>query len=186
MFLLQSTNRISKYMLVEMKQELTSSLAPYISVTQPVWDTEAVRVVRIQERMQNVSPALLGYTEFQGDVYIVQEMQPAKDGFNFKLIRDRYRDIYQVISEMGALTASAQLRSSGWRGSANADRLEAFGGEEGWQASLIDYAQLYAGVVEENFKVYCKGLRCRRIPHLVTGEKSRFYPPENRCQQTDQ
>ncbi len=164
MFLLQSTNRISKYMLVEMKQELPSSLAPYISVPQPVWETEAVRIVRIQERMQNVSPALLGYTAFQGDVYIIQEMQPAKDGFNFKLIRDRYRDIYQVISEMASLTASAQLRSSGWRGSANADALEAFGKQDGWQAALINYALQYAGVVEENFKAYCKAYDAGAFP----------------------
>ena len=37
------------------------------------------------------------------------------ESFNFKLVRDRYRDMYQVIGDMGILTASAQIRSSGWK-----------------------------------------------------------------------
>jgi hypothetical protein len=84
----------------------------------------------------------------------MQEMQPAKDSINFRLLRDRYRDMYSVIDSMAMLTASAQLRSSGQDGSATTDELKAFGLEEGWQEAVLKYAGQYALRVKEYYEAF--------------------------------
>ena len=83
-------------------------------------------------------------------------MQPVKDSINFKLIRDQYRDIYQVIDDMATLTASAQLRSGGTDGSAITDEMKVFGHHEGWQEEKLNYAQQYATKVKHDYGQFIK------------------------------
>jgi uncharacterized protein (DUF2252 family) len=152
-FLLKSLNETGyKYILLDMKEAAPSSLSPYISVPQPSWRSEADRVISAQRRMQNRCPALLSTSMFRDKSFIMQEMQPAKDSINFRLLRDRYRDMYAVIDSMAMLTASAQLRSSGQDGSATTDELKKFGVTEGWQEAVAEYAARYALVVKDYYE----------------------------------
>ncbi len=154
-FLLKSLNETGfKYILLDMKEAVGSSLAPYVFSPQPHWRSEADRVISAQRRMQNRCPALLSTSVFRGKSFIMQEMQPAKDSINFRLLRDRYRDMYSVIDSMAMLTASAQLRSSGQGGSATTDELKAFGLEEGWQEAVLKYAGQYALRVKEYYEAF--------------------------------
>jgi uncharacterized protein (DUF2252 family) len=154
-FLLKSLNETGfKYILLDMKEAAPSALAPYLLSSQPAWLSEADRVISAQRRMQNRCPALLSTSTFRGKSFIMQEMQPAKDSINFRLLRDRYRDMYSVIDSMAMLTASAQLRSSGQNGSAITDELKAFGREEGWQDSVLTYAAQYARRVREYYDAF--------------------------------
>jgi len=149
--LLKSINKEGeKYLLIDMKQALGSSLASLVNTRQPAWETEADRIVTIQQRMQNRAPALLSTTRFNNDCYVIQEIQPTKDSINFKLLRKDYRHMYQVIDSMGMLTASAQLRSSGRQGAENVDGLIEFAGDESWQEDILRYAITYAA----KLKVY--------------------------------
>ena len=153
-FLLESVIKPGKYLLVDMKQARTPALAQYVHIKQPKWTSEAERVVAIQQRMQNIAPALLSHSVFKDESYLIQEMQPTKDSIDFKLIQDRYRDIYQVIDDMGMLTASAQLRSSGRQGAATADDLIAFGQDTTWQETILTYAMAYANKVKADYKQF--------------------------------
>ncbi|MFM6202762.1 MAG: DUF2252 family protein, partial [Dolichospermum sp.] len=45
--------------LLDFKEIQSSSLQPYLPVSQPEWETPAKRVVAIQQRLQGTSPALL-------------------------------------------------------------------------------------------------------------------------------
>ena len=154
LFLLKSTNTKHKYLLVDMKESRPSSLSPYLNVEQPVWQSEAVRIISVQQRMQNMSAALLSATTFEGEPFVLQELQPVKDSIKFKLIRDQYRDIYQVIDDMAILSASAQLRSGGMNGSAIIDELKAFGEDTEWQEHLLEFAFKYAKKVKKDYKQY--------------------------------
>jgi len=154
MFLLKSTNVKEKYLLVDMKQSRNSSLQPFLKNKQPVWSCDATRIIAIQKRMQNVPPALLSSTRFKNEDYVIQEMQPAKDGIRLVDIKDRYRDIYQVVDDMATLTASAQLRSSGRQGSATADELILFGQSENWQEQVLNYAYKYTEKVNTDFQEF--------------------------------
>lgn len=154
LFLLKRGDRKNKYLLLDMKQEMPSSLQPYVTLKQPRWKSEAERVILIKERMQNMSPALLGTTSFKGDSFAIQEMQPMEDSINFELIKDRYKDIGRVIEDMAELAAASQLRSSGRQGSSIADELISFGQNSSWNEGLLHYAEKYAKQVRIDYQQY--------------------------------
>jgi uncharacterized protein (DUF2252 family) len=151
MFLLQDRSDKDDYMLVDMKEALPSTLQPILPIAQPVWLSEAQRIVSVQQRMQNVPPAMLAAVIFKGRPYILQELQPVKDSIRFELIKDRYSDMKEVIESMAELTASAQLRSTGRQGSAIADELIAFGSRRDWQPEVLGYAESYARQVQADY-----------------------------------
>jgi hypothetical protein len=141
-------------MLLDMKEAVPSSLTRYEFSPQPAWRSEAERVISTQRRMQNRCPALLSTSDFRDKSFIMQEMQPAKDSIDFRLLRDRYRDMYSVIDSMAMLTASAQIRSSGQDRSATTDELKGFGVQEGWQEAILSYASSYAQRVKKNYDAF--------------------------------
>ena len=171
LFLLKSTNTKNKYLLVDMKQSTPSSILPYIPIKQLAWDTEAERIITIQKRMQNVSSSLLSTTVFRGEPYVIQELQPVKDTIKFKLLKDDYRDIYHVIDDMAALTASAELRSGGIQGSSNIDDLSAFGLSPDWQEHVIAYGQKYAEKVKRDYKQFMKDYKKEIFKLKMTNEE---------------
>jgi uncharacterized protein (DUF2252 family) len=159
LFLLKSRDTKNKYLLLDMKQAFNSSLQPYIKIQQPAWGSEAERVFAIQERMQNVSPALMEVIVFKDEPYVLTQMQPTEDKMNFELIKNRYKDIDKVISDMAVLTASAQLRSSGRQGSAITDELITFGQNNQWQQALLEYAFKYTKQVNKDYKEFMTGYK---------------------------
>jgi uncharacterized protein (DUF2252 family) len=155
-FLVEKLQSPGKYVLIDMKQETASSLQPFLSLQQPAWTAESERVVAIQQRMQNVSPAFLSSASFRKNSYILKELQPIADKINFKVIKDKIKDLQKVIEDMAMLTASAQLRSSGRQGSAIADELIAFGQNNEWQKKIVDYAMNYSSQVKKDYDEFAK------------------------------
>ena len=121
---------------------------------QPNWKTNGERIIKIQKRMQNCSPAFLSTTIFQDKEYVVQELQPQKNSINFNLLKDRYRDMCRVILDMAILTASTQLRSSGMNHSANADKLIRFGHNKDWHQPMLEYAEKASSKTMEYFQEF--------------------------------
>jgi uncharacterized protein (DUF2252 family) len=158
-FLLRNNEEPKRHLLIDMKEALPSSLQPWIDIPQPTWASEAQRVVTVQERMQNIGPALLSTTHFQGRSFVLKEMQPTADKIDFLAVRDRYKDIACVVEDMAFLTASAQLRSAGRQGAAPPDDLILFGQDEHWQQPLLDYARSYAKQVEKDYQEYFKAYK---------------------------
>ena len=158
-FLVEKLRNPSKYILVDMKQATVSSVQPFLSTPQPAWVTEADRVVTVQQRMQNVSPAFLSSVKFKNDSYSLKELQPSADKIDFIVIKDKFKDIKRVIADMAMLTASAQLRSSGRQGSAIADELILFGQNNEWQKKVIEYASNYSDQVKKDYGEFAKAYR---------------------------
>src|SRR5580692_1147484 len=158
-FLLRNTKDHKKHLLIDMKQAPPSSLQPWVTNPQPAWTSEAERVVAIQQSLQNINPALLSVTTFDGAPYVIKEMQPTADKIDFLVIRDRYKDIACVVEDMAFLTASAMLRSAGRQGAALPDELIAFGADQHWQQGLTDYAMSYAEQVKKDYLVYFKAYK---------------------------
>lgn len=140
LFLLKSINTKDSYLLIDMKQAFDSSLTPYFKKVQPAFEDNANRIITIQKRMQHVSASLLSTSRFKNEDYVMQELQPVKDTIDFKILKNDYRNMYQVIDDMAILTASAQLRSTGMDGSATKDELMAFGRQEKWKLILPEIA----------------------------------------------
>lgn len=157
LFLLKSTHTKEKYLIIDMKQSFPSSLQPYVRLKQPDWETEAHRIISVQQRMQYMSASLLSATVFDGKPYVIQELQPYKDTLRFGLIKNNYRDLYQVIDDMAILTASSQLRSGGMDGSATIDGLKAFGAAvEEWQEKAVLFALNYTNTVKRYYRQFLK------------------------------
>lgn len=173
--LLKSLNENGeKYLLLDMKQSRPSSAVPFVSMQQPRWNSEAERIVCVQQIMQNRPPALLSTTHFQGVDYVIQEMQPVKDNINFRLLRKDYRHMYQVIDDMAMLTASSALRSSGRQGSATADELIAFGKNDQWQEAVLQYAINYAHEIKKYYLLFLKDFKAgafRDLTHSQLGDE---------------
>lgn len=157
LFLLKSMNTKNKYLLLDMKQASPSSLHPYIKIRQPKWASEAERIIEIQERMQNMSPALLSPVVFKDEPYVLKQMQPTEDKINFELLKYRYNEIDKVINDMALLTASAQLRSGGRQGSAIIDELIAYGQNNDWHEDMVKRALQYTAKVEKDYKEFMAG-----------------------------
>ncbi len=154
-FLLKESNENeSKYLLLDMKQVKASATASFVNIPQPIWKSEAHRITEIQKRMQNCPPALLSPVVFKEQNFIIKELQPQKDGLDFKLFCDRYHDMGDVIKTMAILIASAQLRSTGRQGSAIADELIAFGNNENWQQEIINFALVHSGRISDYFNEF--------------------------------
>lgn len=154
LFLLKSTNTKGKYLLLDMKQSFPSALEPYINDPQTQWLSESMRIISVQQRMQNVFSSLLSTTNFQGDSYVIQELQPVKNTIKFKLIKDKYRDLCQVIDDMAILTASSQLRSGGMDNSATIDELREFGTRKDWQDEILRIARQKSISIKQYYKEF--------------------------------
>ena len=76
------------------------------------------------------------------------------DKLNVKELFKNLEDTNHVMQNMGVLTASAQLRSSGRQGAATADDLIAFGADASWQSAIMFFAFAYAEQVKLDFDSY--------------------------------
>jgi uncharacterized protein (DUF2252 family) len=154
MFLLQNKTDKYKFLFLEMKAAARSSVLPYIKISQPVWPSEAERVITAKKRMQNVSPALLSTINFQEQDYVIQEMQPIADKIGFEIMPGNKKGVVTILLDMAILTASAQLRSGGIQGSATIDELTSFAGNNGWHKPLLDYAKKYSTQVKSDYQQF--------------------------------
>lgn len=153
-FLFRHLEKTKKYLLLDMKEVMASSLNPYVTIQQPHWLNESERICTIEEYMQNNSPALLGSTHFKNVDYMIRELQPSSDKIDFQLIKNSNKDLSQVINDMAILTASAQLRSAGRKGAAIPDDLIAFGKNTGWQKNILDFSKEYSAEVKRYYNAY--------------------------------
>jgi uncharacterized protein (DUF2252 family) len=92
---------------------------------QPRWGCEAERVATVQHFMQYVPIARLSWIPGRHVSFIVHELQPADD----RIIADELSpsDYEEFVRQWARLLASAQLRTGGWKGSADLDELIAYG-----------------------------------------------------------
>ena len=141
--------------LLDLKEALPSSLKPKLKVRQPAWNTEAERVVAIQQRMQAVSPAFLRAVVIGKKSYVLRGLQPNEDRVDLQRWDGRRGRLEHVMTAMGQLAAWGQLRSSGRQGSAIADELVAFGAKTKWRKALVKVALEYSKKVEQDWERYC-------------------------------
>jgi uncharacterized protein (DUF2252 family) len=142
--------------LLDVKQELGSSLQPYVNLPQPHWSNQAERVITIQNRVQGTPPALLAALELDTKTYVLRELQPLEDRVNLKESKGKPNRLQKVIRTMSEITAWGQLRSSGRQNSAIADELIAFASTTNWRQPLLDYAQAYSVQVQKDYTAFCK------------------------------
>ncbi|MFM6133986.1 MAG: DUF2252 family protein, partial [Sphaerospermopsis kisseleviana] len=140
--------------LLDFKETQPSSLQPYLTVSQPQWETPSQRVVAIQQRLQGTYPALLEAINDGDKSYVLRELQPEQDEVILQAWDKKLRRLEKLIQTMAEVTAWDQLRSSGRQGSAIADELINFGECSEWHSSIIEYARNYSQKVSQDFQEF--------------------------------
>jgi uncharacterized protein (DUF2252 family) len=143
--------------LLDLKETQISSLAPYLNVTQPEWESNSARVINIQQRVQGTPPALLGIVVDGNKSYALRELQPTQDKVDLKTGDGKIGRLERLIQTMGEITAWGQLRSGGRQGSAIADNFIDFAHSADWRQETLDYAHSYAKRVKQDFDEFCQG-----------------------------
>jgi uncharacterized protein (DUF2252 family) len=140
--------------LLDLKLAPGSALAPYLSVPQPKWKSQAERVVAIQQRVQATSPAFLHAVTIRNKPYVLDELMPAQDKLQLADWSRKLQSLEEMLNAMGQLVAWGQLRSSGRQGSATADELIDFGRETNWRNLILSYASHYSERVHQDWQTF--------------------------------
>ena len=142
--------------LLDLKHALPSSLTPYLQIKQPRWQTEAHRIVELQQRMQAVSMAFLHPVVIGKNAYVLRALQPSEDRVEFNGIHNEPQLIDVTMRTMGELVAWSQLRSSGRDHSAIIDTLIEFAQRKKWKKALIDIAEQCGVQTEQDWRIYAE------------------------------
>lgn len=140
--------------LLDLKQAVPSSLLPQSTIKQPLWQSEAERVVTLQKRMQAIPMAFLHAVHLGKSAYILRGLQPSEDRVALVDWNGKLHRLEEVIATMGEVTAWAHLRSAGRQGSSNADEFVAFGQRSDWQGQLMDAANAATAAVMSDWQAY--------------------------------
>ena len=158
--LVRGRGSIGENFLLDLKYACGSALAPYVTLKQPAWASEAERVVAIQKRVQAIAPAFLSAVQIGERSYVLKELLPDQDRLSLDAWNGKLRRLEGVMQTMGSLVAWAHLRSSGRQGSAIADQWIDYGHNAArWRKDLLDYAQFYHQQVSADWKQYAGAYR---------------------------
>lgn len=142
--------------LLDFKQQLGSSLQPYVSIDQPQWENSAARVIEIQQSVQSSPPALLAAIEFNGGSYSLRELQPTQDKITLKPDKITLTQLEQLINTVAQVTAAAHLNGSNKLGTTINRDLIAFGKRLDWQEEVLIYTTNYANKVRLDYHDFCQ------------------------------
>jgi uncharacterized protein (DUF2252 family) len=145
-----------KNYLLDFKQQLGSSLYPYLSVEQPQWKNPATRVIKIQQLVQSAPPALLAAIDFNDGSYSLRELQPTQDKITLKTGKISLAQLEKLIDTMAQVTAAAHLNSSGKLGATTQQELIAFGNKLDWQQEVLAYTSNYSQQVKRDYRDFCQ------------------------------
>ncbi len=133
--------------LLDMKLASESSAGKRLARVQPPWKSQAARVVAIQQRAQAIAPAFLTSVRYDGEDFVLKELQPSQDRLDLASVRGALKPLSTAIGSMGHLVAWSALRGSGRQRSACADELIAFAQSRSWTKVLIEYVEDYTTTV---------------------------------------
>jgi uncharacterized protein (DUF2252 family) len=145
-----------KLYLLDLKEARHSTLASLAPLQQPVWPTEAARIVTIQSRVNNVLPTLFSDVVSDNQSFVLKELQPEQDKFDFNFWDGELESLEELIRIMATTTASGHLRSAGRQGSSIADELIEFSQQTQWQKDLFSYCQDYPNKVHQDYFAFCE------------------------------
>lgn len=149
LILIQGKGYPHRSYLLDLKAARSSCLQPYLPTLQPLWTSEAHRIVEIQSRIQESPPAMLNVLADPNQTdpdqtYVLRELQPTADKLDLNTISRSPKQLKALIETLASIVAWGHLRSAGRQRSAIADDLIAFGSDLSWQTDLLDYARHYA------------------------------------------
>jgi len=146
--------------LLDMKAAVPSSLAICLPIDlkekQPLWKSQAQRVVTLQQRIQAVPMNLLRAADTGGADFVVRGLQPSEDRVAISDGQLTLPSLRDLVVTMGRIVAWSHLRSGGLQGAAIADSLIAYGQQSNWQERIVKNAYASAKLARVDWDSYCK------------------------------
>jgi len=156
--LVEGRGTVAGHFLLDLKFAAPSALAPYITQPQPRWKSDAERVVRLERRMQAITPALLDEVSIDSKPYVIRELMPSEDKLDLRTAKGTNAQLNILARNLGYLTAWSQLRSGGRDGSATIDELIAFARGK-WRKEVLEYAEEYRTTASRDWKEFREAYR---------------------------
>jgi uncharacterized protein (DUF2252 family) len=154
--LLVEDSRQERLRLLDIKQAMPSSLAPYLKSRQPKWTSDAERIVTVQDFMQYAPPRFMGTLSVDNEKYVLKQLQPSAQKIDHTLCHKKMKNVETVMTTMAQALASAQIRSESRKGSADVEELMKFSVNSLWQTQVVSTAIAYVSVMKSYFKEYRK------------------------------
>ncbi len=149
-FVLLVENDAEDVFLLDLKQMRPPVALVYLEgPAQPAWQSQAHRVVGVEQMVQAIPPAFLRPVEFEGDWWALRELMPSED--RVEISKASNRKFSEHVASLGQVVAWGHLRSGGRYGSATLDELIHFGGLRSWRSKLVRYAIEYAAHVRKDW-----------------------------------
>ncbi len=152
--LIEGRGSPNKHYLVDLKKAQPSTWQTRLTTPQPLWTSEADRVVCVQKWLQAASPALLHSVDVDSSPFVMRELQPVEDRLSLDQGKGKLGRLEKVMSTMAEVTAWAHLRGASRRGAASVDSLVEFAERRHWRRALVQYAGHYAGQVRRDWRVF--------------------------------
>lgn len=153
--LVKESNFDKKIRLLDLKQARISCFNAIVKKSNPVFPSEAERVIEAQRNIQQVSPAIL-YPVIQNsnNSFILRELQPTED----KIVMESLdlKKLSVIIETLAQITASGHIRGCGRRNCSTIDDLVDLVKTEAWQNQVTAFARNYAQQVLEDYDKYSK------------------------------
>ena len=147
--------------LLDIKLAIEPSLPQFLKdFPQWQWNNESQRIISNQKKIQAINPALLNSLTIDGKFFVMREYQPSEEKIEIsssELNLDQ-KSLEELIETLGKVVAWSQLRSSGRKGSANADALIEFAQNNRWHQAVLEYAQNYSQIVKANYEEFKQNL----------------------------
>ena len=141
--------------LLDLKAANTSAVVPYSPCQQPAWPNDAERVVAAATRCQAITPSMLHVVTFDGQPFVLRELQPTADRLNLAVAAETKSSTFaDAVHTMGKLAAWALLRATGRGGSASTDDLIAYAQDQRVTAGILKSARAMADITLADWREF--------------------------------
>jgi uncharacterized protein (DUF2252 family) len=151
--------------LLDVKCAAPTSLRPFLKGAQPLWRSEADRIVFAQGTAQHEPPSPLEAIRDGSESFSIKELQPTEDRVRWKHWHGKLERLEHLSSTMGQVTAWSHLRGAGVKKAATRSALASYGREGTWPSLAAAYAIAYAAQVERDFDAYRVAYDAKRLAH---------------------
>lgn len=151
------------FLLLDLKAARPSALLPFLTIPQPMWQNEGDRIVSIQDRVNDVLPAFFNAITFKKKAFVMREIQDEGDKVDV-LSMLKAEKFKTILNEMGVITASGHLRSSGRNGSSITDELIDFALQKDWKEQVTVYSKKYMLKIQADFNAFAKAFKKEHTP----------------------
>lgn len=154
--LIEGRGSPDRNVLLTIKAARPSSLTHLVPGPQPEWASEAARIERVQRHCSAMPPAFLKTLEWEGESYVVRELQPVDDRVRLGGWEKHPKKLGDAIVTMAAVSAWMHLRGGAWNGSASVDQLSAFARRDDWATALMQCVHEAHQRTEHQFRQFAE------------------------------